>query len=110
MAAKLSSNGGASPSLQALADTFSFLPASFVDQNLPDARSTKDTCMATAQALDKLIEILDLKTDLKSYKVPEGDLEKVAEEAYKAVSGKPGWKDLCPVKEDLLKHVLKPAY
>lgn len=68
------------------------------------------TILASAAALDKLIERLGLKASLSAYKVPKEDLEKIAEKAYKATASKPGWQELCPSADIMVKQVLEPAY
>lgn len=98
-----------------LANTFSYIPTSYVRDHMhlsDDSEGEPDvgTILAVAAALDKLIDKLGLKTNLKTYKVPKEDLGKVAEKAYKATSGKPGWKELCPPAEVMVKQVLEPAY
>lgn len=66
--------------------------------------------LAAAAALDKLIERLGLKTSLSAYKVPKEDLHKIAEKAYKATTGKPGWKEICPSADIMVKQVLESAH
>lgn len=98
-----------------LANTFSYIPTSYVRDHMhlhdeSNADPDVSTILAAAAALDKLIERLGLRTSLKSYKVPKEDLGKIAEKAYKATTGKPGWKELCPSAEMMVKQVLEPAY
>lgn len=68
------------------------------------------TILASAAALDKLIEKLGLRTSLSAYKVPRDDLKKVAEKAYEATVAKPGWKAICPSADEMVSHVLEPVY
>lgn len=98
-----------------LANTFSYIPTSYVRDHMHlsdeySGDSDVGTILAAAAALDKLIERLGLKTSLKDYKVPKEDLGKIAEKAYKATTGKPGWKEICPSAETMVKQVLEVVY
>lgn len=98
-----------------LANAFSYIPTSYVRDHMylsdeSEGEPDVGTILAAAAALDRLIDRLGLRTNLKAYKVPKEDLDKVAERAYIATSGKPGWKGLCPSAELMVKQVLEPAY
>lgn len=97
-----------------LANAFSYLPTSYVRDHMSlqsgEGDEEENACLAVAAALDTLIARLGLQTSLSEYKVPREDLEKLAKEAYAATSGKPGWKEICPSQEQLLKHVLEPIF
>jgi alcohol dehydrogenase class IV len=98
-----------------LANTFSYIPTSFVRDHMhlhnhltgdPDV----GTALASAAALDKLVEKLGLKTSLSSYNVPKEDLNKIASKAYDATVAKMGWKEICPSAEEMAKQVLEQVY
>lgn len=98
-----------------LANTFSYIPTSYVRDHMHlsddfEGEADVGTILASAAALDKLIEKLGLRTSLSAYKVPRDDLKKVAEKAYKATVGKPGWKEICPSADEMVSHVLEPVY
>lgn len=99
-----------------LANSFSYLPTAFVRDHMhlhgedDNDHADTTTCLATAAALDKLIEKLNLRSSLSQYKVPREDLVKIAEKAYSATTAGPGWKEICPSAEDMVKHVLEPVF
>lgn len=98
-----------------LANTFSYIPTPYVRDHMhlsDDFEGEPDvgTILASAAALDKLVERLGLRTSLSHYKVPKGDLKKIAEKAYKATVAKPGWKEICPNADEMVSHVLEPVY
>lgn len=103
-----------SPERIMLANAFSYLPTSYVRDHMSlhsgDGEAEENACLAVAAALDALIERLGLQTSLSEYKVPREDLEKLAREAYEATAGKPGWKEICPSQDELLKSVLEPIF
>jgi len=104
----------ASPERAMLANAFSYLPTSYVRDHMSlqsgEGDEEENACLVVAAALDTLIDRLGLQTALSEYKVPKEDLEKLAKEAYATTSGKPGWKEICPSPEQLLKRVLEPIF
>ena len=96
-----------------LANTFSYLPTSFVRDHVrrhESGDSDISACLATADAVDKLVEILELKTTLSDFNVPREDLPKLAKTTYEATVGKPGWKGICPSEEQILRGILEPIF
>lgn len=98
-----------SPGLKMLAEALTYLPSTYTSSS-KDIGSASAGARAVADALDQLIKELGLKVTLQDYKVPKEHLEKIAEESYKSTSAKPGWKEVCPTKQDMLDAILLPAY